>query len=345
MPTAEQRGVVTPEAVRLDFEEATVGTRAVAILIDWVIQAVVLTTLTFAATFLLGAIGEVGGATAVIIALLLLTFAVTFGYPIGFEVAWRGRTPGKAAMGLRVVTVEGAPVGFRHAAIRAALGLVDFALTSGFAAVITALVSQRSQRLGDHVAGTVVVRERVAGGSAEAIAFAVPAGAEAYAATIDVSGVGGQDYQTVREFLLRADGLPPERRAALAERLATSLARRLAHQPPPGTHPETFLRCVAAGYQARGHAANGAVGAAASPMPAPAPVARAAPGPGSAPVVPPGAPPTPASPPAAPESPSPAQSPPATQSPRPAHDHAQGDSAEEDTTPAGHRPRGFTAPG
>ena len=342
MPTAEQRGVVTPEAVRLDFEEATVGTRAVAILIDWAIQAIVLVTLLFAATFLLGAIGQVGGAAAVIVALLLLTFAVTFGYPIGFEVAWRGRTPGKAAMGLRVVTVEGAPVGFRHAAIRAALGLVDFALTSGFAAVITALVSQRSQRLGDHVAGTVVVRERVAGGAAEAIAFTVPAGAEAYAATIDVSGVREEDYRTVREFLMRAEGLPPERRAALAERLATSLAGRLAHQPPPGTHPETFLRCLAARYQARGNAVNGAVVAAASPARAPDPVASPAAS-GAAPVAPRGSPAasTPAS---APPPSQPSPPPPPVQGTPPTSEDADADRGEEDTTPAGRRAGGFTAP-
>jgi uncharacterized RDD family membrane protein YckC len=58
---------------------------------------------------------------------LVRTFLVWFGYPIAFETAWSGgsRTPGEAALGLRVVTVEGVPLHFRHAAIRAALRLVD----------------------------------------------------------------------------------------------------------------------------------------------------------------------------------------------------------------------------
>ena len=90
----------------------------------------------------------------------LLTFVVLWGYPTVMETLWRGRTIGKIALGLRVVTVEGAPVRFRHAAIRATLGLVDFLLTSGAGAVVSVLMTHRSQRLGDLVAGTVVLRER-----------------------------------------------------------------------------------------------------------------------------------------------------------------------------------------
>ena len=91
------------------------------------------------------------------------TFIVLWATRSSCETLWRGRTLGKAALGLRVVTVEGAPVRFRHAAIRATLGLVDF-----FAHVRRArcsrslLLTRRSQRLGDLVAGTIVLRERTA---------------------------------------------------------------------------------------------------------------------------------------------------------------------------------------
>lgn len=245
------RGIVTPEAVRLDFEEATVGTRAVAILLDWLIQGTALVLVTLAAGFVLDPLRGAAGDVAVTIITLISGFLVLFGYPIGFEVAWRGRTLGKAAMGLRVVTLEGAPVAFRHAAIRAALGLVDFALTSGAGAVFTALLSRRSQRIGDHVAGTVVVRERVAGGRAEATTFEAPRGAESYAATIDPAGARPADYEAARAFLLRAESLPADRRHALSAQLAHTIATRLAHQIPPEVHPEVFLRCFAARYQAR----------------------------------------------------------------------------------------------
>ena len=250
--TSVRPGIVTPEAVPLDFEDAGVGTRAAALLIDWSLQATAVFLLALAATFVFGLGGAAVGEVAAIIVALLGTFLIVFGYPIGFEVAWRGRTPGKAALGLRVVTLEGAPVGFRHAAIRAALGLVDFAATSGFAAVLTVLLSRRSQRIGDHVAGTVVVRERVADGPADALTFTVPHGWEAYADTIDVSGLGSGDYRTLRAFLQRVPSLPPARVAALGERLAAVVADRLAHTRPPGIDAVTFLTCVAARVQQRG---------------------------------------------------------------------------------------------
>jgi uncharacterized RDD family membrane protein YckC len=254
---AVEHGIVTPEAVRLDFDEASVGSRAVAIVLDWMIQLAVLLFASFAAGLLLDRAGAGMPPWVGVTVIALLSFVVLFGYPIGFETLMRGRTPGKAAMGLRVLTTEGAPVGFRHASIRAALGLVDFGMTSGFVGVITALVSRRSQRVGDHLAGTVVIRERTGAGAVAATAFAVPHGYEGYASTIDPAGLRGEDYRAVRAFLMRAQDLAPDRRAAIGRRLADSVAARLAHRIPPEVHPEAFLLCVAARYQHRtGHAAR-----------------------------------------------------------------------------------------
>lgn len=266
---APQRGLVTPEAVRLEFEDATVGSRGVAVVIDWCIQLTALVLLTVSAGFLLQGTGAGLPPWVGVAGVALLSFLVLFGYPAAFETWWRGRTPGKAALGLRVVTVEGAPVGFRHAAVRAVLGLVDFLVTSGAAAVISALVSARHQRLGDHLAGTVVVRERTGAGRPQAATFTVPAGYEAYAAALDPAGVRPEDYQAVRSFLLRAAELHPDRRAALGERLARGLGDRIAHRRPSSVPAETFLRCLAARYQARRAVPGERPPAPASPSPPP----------------------------------------------------------------------------
>jgi hypothetical protein len=187
---------------------------------------------------------------AVAIVLVLLP-AWWLGYFIAFETLWRGRTPGKAALGLRVVTTEGAPVRFRHAAIRALLGLVDFALASGFFAVIFILLTRDNQRLGDLVAGTLVLRERSGLAAPAPVSFAPPPGLEAYTATLDTSRLSIEEYQAVRTFLLRAASLPPGPRAALALQLANPLAARLRPPPPAGISPEQFLRCVGAAHQQR----------------------------------------------------------------------------------------------
>ena len=241
-----QPGIVTPEAVVLEFETAGLGSRLIARALDTALQGAAL------AAVLLGVFAaQATAATAITVAGFFLVFLVLFGYPIAMESLWRGRTLGKAAMGLRVVTVEGAPVRFRHAAIRAALALVDVYLLSGLIGVVAILASRRNQRLGDVVAGTLVLRERTGAAMPVATRFVAPAGLEGYAANLDVSALGPADYATVRSFLVRAPRIEPHARHQLASQLAAPIATRLHHQPPPGLAPEPFLACVVVAYQRR----------------------------------------------------------------------------------------------
>lgn len=274
----EGTGVVTPEAVPLQFPEAGVGSRAISFFIDAILLTILLILLNVTIGYLYEGNGLAPGWVAVT-ALVLVNFLVFFGYPIAFETFTSGRTPGKMAMGLRVVTVEGSPVRFRHTAIRAALGLVDFFLTSGVGAVAASLFSRRHQRLGDMVAGTVVLRERTVAPPPRATSFPVPRGAEAYAATIDTAGLSPQDYEAVREYLLRRFSLKPQARLDIGRDLARALAAKLQHTAPASVHPELFLECVAARYQQRGL----------SSAPPPAPAFGAPPPPAAPPPPPPSA--------------------------------------------------------
>jgi uncharacterized RDD family membrane protein YckC len=252
-PWPPPTGIVTPEAVPLDFELANIGSRFPAFLLDLLIEGAALFALTIGLSALVAGSGtSVGVGVA---AFFLLYFLVLFGYPTAMETLWRGRTLGKAALGLRVVTKEGAPVRFRHAATRAALGLVDFALTSGAAAVICILVTKENQRLGDLVAGTIVLRERSGLKAPAPVGFSVPYGMEAYAASLDLAGLTAPDYEAARSFLMRAPSLPYHVRSQLAVQIADALAGRVRPGPPPGTYPEAFLACLAAAYQERQRAA------------------------------------------------------------------------------------------
>jgi uncharacterized RDD family membrane protein YckC len=247
-------GIVTPEAVVLEFETASVGSRLIAYTIDSLIQTALAIAFFVAAALASDALGSLGWLGAALI--YIAVFLILLGYAPLFETFWRGRTPGKAALGLRVVTSEGAPVRFRHAAIRGALGLVDFWLLTGGVAVLAILLTRRNQRLGDLVAGTLVLRERTGARSLKPVQFSVPHGLEAYAASIDPAGLRAADYAAVRSFLLRAASLTPAMRDPLARDLAAPLAARLHHQPPAGVPAEAFLRCVAARYQERSAAAS-----------------------------------------------------------------------------------------
>lgn len=245
--------IVTPEAVVLDFERAGVASRAIAFLLDVLALAVVVGVLLLLVFQLAG--DEVDGTAGALIA-ILTSLGVVIAWFCGFEALWRGRTLGKAAMGLRVVGADGTSERFQQAFLRAAVGIVDFFLVPiGFVAVVSALLSPRDQRLGDMAAGTLVVRERSAGADVAPAWFRPPYGWERYAGSLDVAAIGDDEYTVVRNFLLRVPQLTLGAREHLAVRIANPVAVRIGHTPPPNVHPHAFLECVAAQWQ-RTHVPN-----------------------------------------------------------------------------------------
>jgi uncharacterized RDD family membrane protein YckC len=252
--------VVTPEAVELDLDAAGLASRLLAFLIDITVMLIVLWAVTTVAAVIAGATStgetDAGGIVAVIIA-LVGTFAVLVLWPAGWEVATKGRSPGKLALGLRVVTVEGAPIRIRHAVVRGLLGLVEIVLTFGIVAVIVALASNRFRRLGDHLAGTVVVRERGAGADgAQPRRFVPQPGWEPWAARLDTTRLTPDDYRLVRSFLLRSGRLPPAARTRLGHQILARVLPRAGIDPAAASALTTWsveapLVAVAAAYQRR----------------------------------------------------------------------------------------------
>jgi uncharacterized RDD family membrane protein YckC len=245
--------IVTPEAVVLDFERAGVASRAIAFLLDVLALAVVVGVLLLLVFQLAG--GELDGTAGALIA-ILTSVGVVIAWFCGLETLWHGRTLGKAAMGLRVVGTDGTSVRFQQAFLRAAVLIVDiFLIPIGFVAVVSALLSPRDQRLGDMAAGTLVIRERSAGANVAPAWFRPPYGWDRYAASLDVTAIGDDEYTVVRNFLLRVPQLTAGAREHLAVRIANPVAIRIGHTPPSYVHPHAFLECVAAQWQ-RKHVPN-----------------------------------------------------------------------------------------
>jgi uncharacterized RDD family membrane protein YckC len=249
VPVENPRGIVTPEAVVLEFETAGVGSRLLPMLFDLFVQLAALVLLSLAVVAVDGPLGA--PSTVVAVVFIALTFAVIVGYPIASETLFEGRTLGKLIFGLRVVTKEGAPIRFRHAALRGILRVFEIVMTLGAPAVLSATFTHESQRLGDLVAGTIVIRERSGEQPADVVTFPPPIGYEQYVASLDVSGLTAEQYGLIRSFLLRIGQLTPDARAVVAVRLANPVALRLSHTPPPMLNPELFLVSVAAAYQLR----------------------------------------------------------------------------------------------
>jgi uncharacterized RDD family membrane protein YckC len=140
--TAYGEPIVTGEAVAVALRPAGIGSRGIALVIDQAAQLALLLLLVWAAT----SIGETADTAAAAALILSLFVGVILGYPVGFEALWRGRTPGKAAMGLRVVRDDGGPIRFRHAFVRGLVGVVVDrpGLSVGLLALVPMLATARS---------------------------------------------------------------------------------------------------------------------------------------------------------------------------------------------------------
>src|SRR6516162_4515330 len=148
--------VVTGDAVVLDVQIAQLPVRAVSALIDITVIFIGYVVGLMLSVATLTQFDE--ALTAAI--LIIFTVLVMVGYPLVFETATRGRSLGKIAMGLRVVSDDGGPERFRQALFRALAAVVEIWMFFGGPAVICSLLSSKGKRIGDIFAGTVVISER-----------------------------------------------------------------------------------------------------------------------------------------------------------------------------------------
>ncbi len=237
--------LVTGEAVSLELPAAGIGVRVVSGLVDLATMAVTLVLLALLSrTITLGqdqALQQTGQAVVIVLALVVL--------PTALESATRGRSLGKLALGLRTVRDDGGPIQFRQAFVRALVGVVEIFVTLGVTALISALVSTQAKRLGDHAAGTYVVRERVR--LRLAPPPGMPPGLAEWAGSADIATLPDGLAVAVRQFLGRAHTLTPMARADVAHRLCAEMLRHVAPPPPPGVHPELVLAAVLADRRRR----------------------------------------------------------------------------------------------
>lgn len=259
--------LITGDAVTLDLRIAGLPSRTISLAIDLVIQGALLITGTVLTTWIFSSGGSPGAEAAVVLGVVVL---VLVGWPTLIETVTRGRSVGKIVMGLRVVRDDGGPIRMRHSLVRAlAMVFLDLWTTSGVVGGLSALISSRSKRMGDHLAGTIVVGERVPRASTSAIPIAMPPPLAGWAAGLDLVAVPDGLALNVRTFLHRAVALDPAVRAATAAQLATEMAGYVRTPAPLGTPAEAYLAAVLAERTRRSLAAGPAAGWSAPARPDP----------------------------------------------------------------------------
>lgn len=272
-PTVERSNavtaVVTPQAVLLEFRTAGIGSRVLAKLIDLAVQlglllvvAILSGSTSGSASFIIGAIG---------------IFVVIFVYP-ATEAVMDGQTLGKRALSIRVITADGGPVRFRHAAVRSLIGFIELfvLLPGGPVALVSVLLTKRSQRVGDLVAETLVIRDKL--DPTHPVFFNPPVGGEQLALNLDTTRLTHPQYGVLRQFVLRSGEFDPEARIELAHDLCQKLAQ-VGIVLPVNLDPSLLISAVVFAHQRRFAAMNPASLLMAPPTVAP--VSMPAPPPGA----------------------------------------------------------------
>ncbi|OYN79535.1 RDD family protein [Mycolicibacterium sphagni] len=231
--------VVTGDAVVLDVQIAQLPVRAVSAMIDIAVIMVgyIIGVLLWATT-----LTQFDDALSAAI-LIIFTVLVIVGYPVVFETATRGRTLGKIAMGLRVVSDDGGPERFRQALFRALAGFIEIWTFMGGPAVICSLISPRGKRIGDVFAGTVVISER---GPKLPPPPLMPPALTWWASSLELSALTPDQAELARQFLARAPELTSHVRDEMAYRIVSDISTRISPPPPPGVPPQYVIAAVLA---------------------------------------------------------------------------------------------------
>lgn len=251
----ERLAIRTPEHVAFAFDVAGIGSRSVAYLADWLIRFTIGALL----VFIVFRVGEAGEALPErwreLEALIIMAswLALMWLYTTVFEAAWEGQTPGKRITGIRVVKDDGTPITILDAILRNILRIVDFFPIGYGLGLLVMFFSRQSKRIGDYVAGTVVIKEQ---------AFTL----DQYLARDRSAGRAGADerqldagtqlppvltpaeFEVAAQFLDRREAFEPATRAALAEQLAAPYRGRTELRSIVTQHPdaEALLSALAA---------------------------------------------------------------------------------------------------
>jgi uncharacterized RDD family membrane protein YckC len=245
----------TPESVELEFNLAGIGNRAYALCVDYFILGFLLVFILIIWAFLylyiytlIPTVGEILGLWLLAIQ-LLITFAVYVGYFVFFETFWQGQTPGKKWVNIRVISEDGTVVSLTQVVLRALLRPIDDIFFIGAFLII---FTQKEKRLGDLLAGTIVIKQQqktvranlALSREAENLAFKVQQERE-------ISNLLPEDFTLVKEYLQRRYLMTPEARNNVSGKIANRIKERIGLETNIETdNPELFLEAIYLAYSA-----------------------------------------------------------------------------------------------
>jgi uncharacterized RDD family membrane protein YckC len=234
--------IETPEQTSVEFQLAGVGSRALAHALDSLLLIAAFIVLALIAGLVayarfLPQVSKLWGYAI----LIFIVFLMQAGYYAFFETVWNGQTPGKRWSHLRVMMESGRPVDTQAAILRNLMRIVDALPTLYAIGIITSLISPKNKRIGDYVAGTVVVQEK----PLEANRSLWEVSAAPKSTTARTPQLTPAQMQLLESFL--------DRRASLQDDVRRTMARQVAERVISGSlaseeflnDPEKFLEVLA----------------------------------------------------------------------------------------------------
>ncbi len=239
--------IETPEHVVFEYELAGLGSRIIAALIDAMWVGLGLLALVLLVLVVGGVRPGVTGPWAVAGA-ILAAFVLLWGYPILFELYWQGQSPGKRSLGMRVIQEGGYALTPSVVVVRNLLRVVDFLPGGYFLGLAVMVLNRRYKRIGDYVAGTLVIRDRPkleapARVSAQQLRSAGSEESVAALRSVGAHRLTPEQVRLVEDFLVRRHSLEPGARHRIARQIARTLAGELGVE---AKHPERFLQTLLA---------------------------------------------------------------------------------------------------
>jgi len=248
----------TPEDVPLRFELAGAGTRILAAMVDQLIILMLeagLLMFALVVGILIEEIGETdveqwteqmqsGGPTLTLLGLsLLAAFVVNFGYYVFMELTTNGQTVGKRMLGIRTIREGGYGLTFTASLLRNLGRLIDMVPNTYFVGMVVMVVHPREKRVGDMLAGTVVVRERTRSSAG------LPFGDQRYSTLAErryhldreVLGPFGEEHEQVLAKFFSRPRLIPEQERRLVQAISDGFASSMAEPPTFETHRDRLL--------------------------------------------------------------------------------------------------------
>jgi uncharacterized RDD family membrane protein YckC len=240
MDSFDQLKIDTPEQIALELSLAGIGSRFLAIAIDTLIQAALyfITALVFVIAIPLGFSvftflpRLIGPAMAIFIG-----FAIYWGYFAIFEILWKGQTPGKRFTGIRVIKESGRPINAFEAIGRNLMRAVDGLPGIYGVGLVCMMCNQQSRRLGDFVAGTVVVHEK----PTDEVRPSWNTATESSSTTPRPAHATADELVLIETYLSRRFELDPEVRLRTAIQIADRIKAKTGLESQPRQHVDDFL--------------------------------------------------------------------------------------------------------